>query len=196
MLINNNHNDKYYFITPNIACSRILLSLVKKAISSGVSLIALRCNSLTALEYLTLAEKASDYAKKNNSRVLVKGNYSVLQYQWCQGIHLTAKQLLEYYNVSKKYPKQLIAASCHNIIEIAKAENLKIDFITLSPVLITSTHPQQKPLGISLAKYLTATTKLAVYWLGGQNLANLPQVLSYGAYGIAGITTFTQAFNK
>jgi 8-oxo-dGTP diphosphatase len=196
MLIDNNNSHRYYFITPNINCSQKLFCLIKKAINAGVSLISLRSDLLAPQEYLTLARKASGYAISFSAKILVKGNPDILQNNWCHGIHLKSKQLLQYSNLNKKTATQLIAASCHNIAEIIQATKLNIDFITLSPVSPTTTHPQQQPLGIALAKFLTASTKLPVYWLGGQKLADLQQCLASGAYGIAGITTFVQAIDS
>jgi 8-oxo-dGTP diphosphatase len=196
MLIDNNNSHRYYFITPNISCCQRLLYLIKKAINVGVSLISLRSDLLAPQEYLTLARKASSYATNFSAKILVKGSPDILQNNWCHGMHLKSKQLLQYSNLNKKVTTQLIAASCHNIAEITKATQLNIDFITLSPVLPTNTHPQQQPLGIALAKSLTASAKLPVYWLGGQKLADLQQCLAYGAYGIAGITTFVRAIDS
>lgn len=82
----------------------------------------------------------------------------------------------------------LLAASCHGEQELKMAANIGADFVTLSPVLPTRSHPGARPLGWQEAARLIALTNLPVYLLGGLSTQHLDQAFQAGAQGIAGIS--------
>jgi 8-oxo-dGTP diphosphatase len=87
----------------------------------------------------------------------------------------------------------LFGASCHSIQDIRKAESLKADYIFLSPINATPSHPDAKPLGWAGLRNISENTQMAVYALGGMALADLPTAQANGARGIAGISMFGQS---
>jgi 8-oxo-dGTP diphosphatase len=103
------------------------------------------------------------------------------------GVHLPSQNLL----MLKSKPAAdvqegfLVAASCHNEAELAHAEMLGCDFVVLSPVKSTLSHPEAFPLGWQKFAEMVQKTSLPVYALGGMRLPDLPIALSYGARGIA-----------
>jgi 8-oxo-dGTP diphosphatase len=62
---------------------------------------------------------------------------------------------------------------------------LDLDFVVLSPVKSTQSHPEIDALGWQAFADLAKKTTLPVYALGGMTLTDLPIALSYGARGIA-----------
>lgn len=99
------------------------------------------------------------------------------------GLHLTSRALMR---LSNK-PAAFCGASCHDENELAKAHSLGLDFVTLSPVLRTESHPQAQPLGWAAFAKLAAGAGLPVYALGGLSIADESVAISHGAIGIAGI---------
>ena len=83
--------------------------------------------------------------------------------------------------------RTLLAASCHNAEELAMAADLGVDFVTLSPVLPTATHPDAQPLGWERARDLIGGVNMPVYLLGGLRPEELPGAFEVGAQGIAAI---------
>ena len=81
----------------------------------------------------------------------------------------------------------LLAASCHNAEELAMAAELGVDFVTLSPVLPTATHPDAQPLGWERARELIDSVNMPVYLLGGMTAEKLPEAFAAGAQGVAAI---------
>jgi len=102
------------------------------------------------------------------------------------GIHYRAADLSQL----TKHPKNLTlsAASCHHIAEIQQAQRLKIDFITLSPVKTTPSHPQATPIGWQQFWQDSRLANCPVYALGGMSQQNLNCARAHGAQGIAGIS--------
>ena len=87
----------------------------------------------------------------------------------------------------------LLTASCHTLEDIKQAEKLDIDFILLSAVLKTKSHPDAVTLGWYEFKQLANQTYLPVYALGGVEREDLAVARYHGAQGVAGISTFKGA---
>jgi thiamine monophosphate synthase len=82
----------------------------------------------------------------------------------------------------------LLAASCPNAEELQMAHEVGADFVTLSPVLPTQSHPGAAHLGWERAEELIAQAAMPVYLLGGRTTDHLETARSIGAQGIAGIS--------
>ncbi|MES9930959.1 MAG: thiamine phosphate synthase, partial [Candidatus Thiodiazotropha sp. 6PDIVS] len=110
------------------------------------------------------------------------------------GLHLTTRNLMSL--SQRPSGAGLIGASCHQLDELKKAESLGLDYVLLSPVQVTSTHPDAQNLGWPRFTAWVDQVNLPVYALGGMTVDDLPQAVSNGAQGIAGISTFwSQSLN-
>ena len=67
------------------------------------------------------------------------------------------------------------------------AAELGVDFVTLSPINPTASHPHAPPLGWERARELIDLVNMPVYLLGGLGPQELPQAFEVGAQGVAGI---------
>jgi hypothetical protein len=67
---------------------------------------------------------------------------------------------------------------------------LELDFILISPVQKTNTHPDSSPLGWDYFTELTRLAQMPVYALGGLGVEDIPRARSLGAQGVAGIRGF------
>ena len=92
----------------------------------------------------------------------------------------TGKDLVEYYGLAGeqhstaslrlplKRDKRINFLSAHNMNDIICAEKNNFDFITLSPVFYTLSHPENTtPLGLNRFRELCEKSKLPVFALGG-----------------------------
>jgi 8-oxo-dGTP diphosphatase len=105
------------------------------------------------------------------------------------GVHLKAAQLIPL--AERPLPwRQLIAASCHDAEELARAVALGADFATLSPVATTASHPAAVPLGWPAFHTLAEAAALPVYALGGMDPLMSQEACAAGAQGVAGIGGF------
>ena len=78
-----------------------------------------------------------------------------------------------------------VSASCHDAEELTLAERLGADFVVLSPVLPTPSHPGAAHLGWSRFAEMIVDYPLPVYALGGLHADDLAQARGCGAHGIA-----------
>ncbi len=158
------------------------LDALQAALNKGLRLVQIREKHLTKDEFVRIAAHIIVLAKPYNATVLISQDIALARDLGAQGVHLPSQNLL----LLKTKPAGLIvAASCHNEVELAHAEMLGLDLAVLSPVKSTQSHPEVDALGWQKFNELAQKTTLPVYALGGMTLTDLPIALSYGARGIA-----------
>lgn len=163
------------------------LDALQVALNKGLRLVQIREKHLTKDEFVRIAQQIMVLAKSYNAKVLLSQDIALARDLGADGVHLPSQSLL----LLKTKPKAdlpenfLVAASCHNAAELAHAETLGCDFVVLSPVKSTQSHPETDELGWQVFADLVQKTTLPVYALGGMTLPDLPIALSYGARGVA-----------
>lgn len=108
------------------------------------------------------------------------------------GLHLTSGRLLQ----CRERPVsdgRLFGASCHNRQEIDHALGLGVDYVTLSPVLPTASHPGEPVLGWDDLHALLQHCPVPVYALGGLSDTDLAAVKVHGGFGVAAISAWWDA---
>lgn len=80
-----------------------------------------------------------------------------------------------------------VAASCHDRSELEHACAIGVDWVVVSPVLPTASHPGAVTLGWEGLARLTAVSTVPVYALGGLSRSHLGLAHRAGAAGIAAI---------
>lgn len=182
---------EHYMITGQFSRLEELLDNVSHQLARGIRLVQFRAPWLSEQEYLHSAQQLQERVTDLGGKLLVKGGKSMLAQPWCQGIHLRASQLYESRCWSDfRRQGQLLAASCHNEQELALAADHDVDFVTLSPVKHTKTHPEKEPLGMQQARRLTRVSSRPVYWLGGLDQTDREAARSSGAQGVAAIGAY------
>ena len=179
-----------YLITPDGFEGPELLRGLQKAIAGGIKLVSLRAPKGYDPKYRDLAVDATGLCA-GKAQLMLKGPLEWLGDFPSAGWHLTAAQLRKYAAKGRPFPNdRWLAASCHNAEELALAEQMDVDFVTLSPVLPTETHPDMEPLGWEQAQQLIAGFNKPVFLLGGLGPDDRQQAWDVGAQGVSGIRAF------
>ena len=160
------------------------LQRLEVALQQGLSLVQLRAHDLDDTAYIRLAEAALDICRHHQARLLLNRPNQILT--WADGVHLTRHQLA----LCRERPvvNGWVGASCHDLGELRQAERLGLDYVLLSPVQPTLSHPDVTPLGWRCFSRWVEQVNLPVYALGGVGLESLSQAKQWGAQGIAGIS--------
>jgi 8-oxo-dGTP diphosphatase len=185
-------------ITANVSTVSDCLNGLSAVLDQGIRLVQLRQKSWTAAQWLEALPEAASLCKNtgvtlmlNSSGLQALGNAAIENLQThADGLHLTSTDLANpnsSWITAAREAKLWLSASCHSAEELQQAENLGADFVTLSPVQVTASHPQQTPLGWAQFAELVATAKIPVFALGGVTVADVDQAVSHGAQGVAGI---------
>lgn len=159
-----------------------------EALSRGIKLVQLRQQgwgfeqwSKAAPEFRAMCHHAGAKLMLNNPpENLACGAIDV------DGFHFKSTALQAGVLPSRK-PGQWLSAACHNAQDLERAEALGADFVTLSPVCETASHPGEPAMGWEQFKVLVERAKLPVFALGGMNDDTLDFAVECGAQGIAGI---------
>ncbi|MDT8283375.1 MAG: Nudix family hydrolase, partial [Gammaproteobacteria bacterium] len=185
--------DKY-LITGKFQDEKDFLEKLKHALDNGIRLVQfrLKAGDLEPERAMLLAEQVCSLCLSSGARLLLNIsecyfpalNLSAIKFD---GIHADSKTLKE---LSHRPDGTLFSASCHNRQELQKAMRLNADFVVLSPVQKTASHPEMEALGWQLFSDLTASCCVPVYALGGVSATDLDKAWSNGAQGIAAISAF------
>lgn len=177
-----------YLITPPNLSSAALLQGIQRALQQGTRLILLRAPQLTEQAYRDLLAQLLPLCA-GRAQLMAKGELARLEAFPEVGWHLDARQLHVLAGQARPLPAgRWLAASCHDPQELAMAEALGVDFLTLSPVLPTTSHPGQSGLGWETVRDCLAVCRCPAYLLGGLGRQHLAQAWQAGAQGVAGIS--------
>jgi 8-oxo-dGTP diphosphatase len=201
-----------YLITPEGLTASALVQGVRAALASGIRLIQLRAPGMFDAQYRDLALDIQGLCA-GKAQLMLKGPLEWLGDFPAAGWHLTSRQLHELAAGGRPLPtgrwlltteqlgrhadqgrplpaERWLAASCHTHEELALAAQMGVDFVTLSPLQATASHPGTPPLGWARARELLQGFNQPAYLLGGIGPADLEQAWDSGAQGVAGIRAF------
>jgi 8-oxo-dGTP diphosphatase len=164
------------------------MSKLKAALERGIRLVQLRAKGLNEDAYLTLAKEAVQLCHDYGAKLLLNASPSVLnQVPDADGVQLSSDRLTAY-SERPVADDKLLGASCHSLEQLRHAEQLRVDFALLSPVLATKTHPHDEPLGWAKFQLMAEGAAIPVYALGGMTGEMALQARTFGGQGIAAIS--------
>ncbi|MFT3806909.1 Nudix family hydrolase [Arenimonas sp.] len=175
-----------YLITPEPGSdTRAFLRGIEKAIEGGIRRIQLRARELAPDRLSSLAEQVRSRCREHDVELLLNGDIELAHKLGC-GVHLRSSQLASL--AARPLPVDLpVAASCHDVEELRRAEALDVDFAVLGPVARTPTHKEREPIGWSGFASLRESVSLPIYALGGLKPGEVAIARRHGAQGIAAI---------
>jgi 8-oxo-dGTP diphosphatase len=150
-------------------------------LAQGLKLLQLREKHLADAEFRRLAGEVARRCREGGARLLLNGD-ARLAAELGVGLHLSASRLMA---TEARPEPEWVGASCHNAAELARASELKLDFVILSPVMPTASHPGAETLGWDRFADLIRDYPLPVFALGGLSRDSLGLARSHGAHGVA-----------
>ena len=166
-----------------------LWSSIRDAIATGVRLVCLRDPGLSGQQYQQVASDLIAEFKSETCQLLVNCDPSLAVVDEADGLHLSSSRL----SALSSRPIAAdcwLSASCHNLAELEQAAAVGVDFVTLSPVQPTTSHPQAESLGWSRFTELVRQAVMPVFALGGVSRQDRSLAQQAGAQGVAGIRLF------
>jgi 8-oxo-dGTP diphosphatase len=161
------------------------LTRVERALQDGTRLLQVREKTMETTALSTFTHQIVALAHHYQAAVLlnVSGSNGRLDPDTgADGIHLSSAQLM---NLETRPEAEWCGASCHNTEELARAEQLGLDFAVLAPVLPTLSHPGMPTLGWRKFAALIRNCSIPVYALGGLGHEDLTTAWEHGAHGVA-----------
>ena len=180
-----------YLITGQFADASEFELRLQRALEEGIRLVQLRLTH----EWLqqqdeaianTIIDIANDLCGQYSARLLLntQQRYNATA---TTGVHLNSRQLM---SLTTRPRTELLSASCHSREQLEQAQTIGADFILLSPVQPTASHPDARPLGWQTFKDMVETVNIPVYALGGVSTEDISKAKLSGAQGVAAISAF------
>lgn len=105
------------------------------------------------------------------------------------GLHLNSHELHRFHDRPID-SDSFLSASCHTLDDIRHAEKVGVDYVCLSPVLATLSHPGEPTLGWDQFQAWASLARVPVYALGGMHDDSIDEAIARGAQGIAAISAW------
>ena len=155
---------------------------LEQALRQGLRLVLVRERELAPAQRVQFARRVVELARRYGATVLVSDDEMLARKADADGVHTSGG------NLARRHARPrapLWSVSCHDRQEIAHAAELGADFVVLSPVLPTATHPERQSLGWENFHAMVRDCPVPVYALGGMRPELLPTAVAHGAHGIA-----------
>lgn len=152
-------------------------------------MVLLRTPLLARGGYSELAQRLAKITSGHQTRLLLNSDAESVYAFNAAGLHYSTRRLMS----SAKRPigkDKYFSAACHNGKELKQAIKIDADFIFLSPINQTPSHPQTESMGWKQFAFLSEQINRPVFALGGVSKSDLSTAWENGAQGVAGISQF------
>ena len=160
------------------------LEQLERALAGGLRLLQVREPQFTGSPHEAFARAATQLARRHGAKVLLNGDITLAERLGADGVHLPSARLMQ---LARRPDLPLVAASCHNAGELARAAAMEVDFVVVGPVRETRSHPGAGGLGWNRCAHLLEGLPMPAFLLGGLTRKDAPHAWRAGAHGIAAI---------
>lgn len=168
------------------------LNRLDRVLARGVRFVQFRAHGLQGSAWRELARAVVTRCREAGGRCLLNGAPELAVELGAHGVHLNRHVL----KTCRRRPLpegMWVSASVHDAGELDLAVRAAVDFVLVSPVLPTRSHPGAPALGWSGLETLARSAPFPVYGLGGLKPADLDRVRAAGAQGVAAVRALWEA---
>ncbi len=184
-----------YLVTDEKLClGRPVAEVVEQAVSGGVTAVQLREKEVNTKDFIQRAIQLKKILSAYHVPLIINDRIDIALAVKADGIHVGQNDMpYEYFK--KIIPRRMIRGlSVETPEQAAKAEEYELDYLSASPVFLTSTKTElENEWGIEGLRELAAKTKHKLVAIGGINKSNAGEVIKAGAKGIAVVSAICSA---
>ena len=152
----------------------------------GVTTIQLREKDLNSDELMCLAQPIAELCRNYEAKLFINTDTRVADNVGAAGVHLPASAESVSSVKAQIGNNFSIGCSVHTFEAGEKREAEGADFLTYSPIYLTTSKPGYGPaVGVDNLAKLVGRVKLPVFALGGITPARASECLAAGAFGVA-----------
>ncbi len=186
-----------YLVTDReLSLGRPLEFIVEEAVKGGVTMVQLRENNCSSLEFYQLARKLKALLQPQNVPLIINNRADIALAVDADGLHIGQNDLP--WQVARQLlgPDKILGLSVETIQQAEEANEQAIDYIGISPVFATPTKTDTAPpFGLKGVKAACAISRHPSVGIGGINSENAAQIIAHGANGIAVVSAISAAEN-
>jgi len=164
---------------------RSVLEQAEGAIRGGATAIQLRSSEASARELTALGKSLGDLCRKFDVLFIVNDRLDVALACGSNGVHLGQDDLPVDAARTIAPPGFVIGVSAHDAKEAREAERLGADYLGVGAVFPTSTKRNARHIGIAGLRAVIESTVLPCVGIGGITARTAPEILRWGACGVA-----------
>lgn len=184
-----------YLVTDEKLClGKPLEEVVEKAVRGGVTAVQLREKDLHTRDFIQRAFQLKKILSAYHVPLIINDRIDIALAVDADGIHVGQNDMpYEYFR--KIIPGQMMRGlSVETLDQVAEAERYELDYLSISPVFLTSTKTELvKEWGIEGLKEVAAKTRHTLIAIGGINKTNAAEIIRAGAKGIAVVSAICSA---
>lgn len=187
--------DLYLVTDDRINDRNKLFEIIEEAICGGVSIVQLREKNINTREFIEKGIELKKILEKYNVPLIINDRIDVALAIEADGVHVGQKDMPYEYLV-KLIPKyMIIGLSIENFHQLQESENMRLDYIALSPIFNTPTKTdfEEEPWGIEGLKKARKSTSHRIIAIGNINKSNVSDVIKAGADGVAVVSAICSA---
>lgn len=179
-------------ITGEADCEEDFLDRFLRLLDTSPGMIQLRAPELDPQSYLARAQRCLPLSRRRGVRLILNTEPALANHLRADGLHVNTRSLLK---MSQRpvTDERLFSASCHTLAELEHAAMLGADFVFLSPVQKTASHPDQPALGWRAFETMVRSVSVPVFGLGGLTGDDVALAREHGAAGVAAISAWWPA---
>jgi len=178
------------------AAERDILQLIAEAVEGGATIIQLRGKKWTCREFLDVGMKAFRFLAPKKIPLIINDRVDIALACEADGVHLGQDDMPLPYAREILGKDRIIGLSVATPGEAEAAEKGGADYVGAGPVFATLSKKDLGPLlGLEGLRLIREKVKIPILAIGGITAANVADVISAGADGVAVISAIAAAKN-
>jgi 8-oxo-dGTP diphosphatase len=182
--------DKLLVTRSYDALSECVAGITQSMNNNMLDWFIFRQKQLCEKEYLCWVKEIRSTSELQHKRLVLNCSVELANKAKAKALHLTSQRLMSM-SSREEFSGRFLGASCHSSEELIKAQLMQCDYVTLSPIKPTKSHPETPALGWGTASNMINKAALPVFLLGGMRQSDLQQAKKVGAQGIAAINAWS-----
>lgn len=184
-----------YVTDDSITDDTAFFKIMEDALKGGASIIQLREKSCNTLSFYNRALKAKALCDGYRVPLIINDRVDIALAADADGVHIGQTDMP--YNKARELlgANKIIGLSVSNKEQAIEAENLKVDYIGISPIFNTATKKLDlaPSLGIEGLKMIRPLFSKPIVCIGGIHQKNVADIIKNGANGVAVISAISKA---
>jgi thiamine-phosphate pyrophosphorylase len=184
-----------YVTDDGITDDTAFFKILEDALKGGASIIQLREKSCKTISFYNRALKAKTLCHAYRVPFIINDRIDIALAVDADGVHLGQTDMP--YRKARELlgPNKIIGLSVSNTEQAIEAENLKVDYIGISPIFntVTKTSDLAPSLGIEGLQMIRPLFSKPIICIGGIHQNNVAEIIKNGANGVAVISAISKA---
>ncbi|MEH0007818.1 MAG: thiamine phosphate synthase [Flavobacteriales bacterium] len=188
---------RLYLVTDSALASRDQIpEIVEQAVWGGVTMVQLREKTADTKTRLQIAFALKETLIGYAVPLIINDRVDVALAVDADGLHIGQRDMP--YEMARKLlgGDKIIGLSVENMRQVEDANQLDVDYISISPVFVTPTKPEAKnAFGIEGLKRAVRISKHKTVAIGGIHLENVSEIIRAGVDGVSVVSAIVKAQN-